>query len=298
MNYLQTAKAQIEEQIEKTREYSTILRRRNSPEFDRKLDDAGALIGGLQTALQIINNQIAQAELDASAQRYAQHAQEESEVEVEEPEAITPEAVVAQEEAPEVTVEPLLIGVERALNSLMAQVKVLPQYKEGTFKVLSHQPYAISIELTGQSNPHWIELDIREDVDGNITYQFEKRLGESDTYSALLDTDAELLAFKYIQKELKQGSLQPFKGMDNYRKLLPELKRVCFSGEADATDLAVYTDRIDKLNQSGELTEKQLNKLNRLMEELTLNWGEFTDAQLTKLNRLMKEIELNWGEQS
>ena len=180
---------------------------------------------------------------------------------------------VAEEPITELVVEPLSNPAQTAFNGLMNQVKELPQYRKHSLMVVSQQPHYVQAEFKGISNPNWVTLDVMEKGDA-IHYRLEKRMVNTATYSALLDTDEELLAFKYIQKELKHGSLQPFKGRDNYRKLLPELKQVCFSGEADTTDLATYTDRIDKLNESGELTHVQLNKLNRLMKELELNWGD------------------------
>lgn len=180
---------------------------------------------------------------------------------------------VAEEPIPELVVEPIGSPAQRAFDGLMNQVKELPQYRKYSLVVVSQQPHYIQAKFKGISNPNWVTLDVME-KGGAIHYKLEKCMVNTDTYSALMDTDEELLAFKYIQKELKNGSLQPFKGRDNYRKLLPELKQVCFSGEADATDLAAYTDRIDKLNESGELTHVQLNKLNRLMKELELNWGD------------------------
>ena len=180
---------------------------------------------------------------------------------------------VAEEPIPELVVEPIGNPAQTAFNGLMNQVKELPQYRKHSLMVVSQQPHYVQAKFKGISNPNWVTLDVME-KGGAVHYRLEKCMVDTDTYSDLMDTDEELLAFNYIQKELKRGSLQPIKGKDNYRKLLPELKQVCFSGEADATDLAAYTDRIDKLNESGELTEKQLNKLNRLMEELELNWGD------------------------
>lgn len=180
---------------------------------------------------------------------------------------------VAEEPITELVVEPLSSPAQRAFNGLMNQVKELPQYRKHSLMVVSQQPHYVQAEFKGISNPNWVTLDVME-KGGTIHYRLEKRMVNTDSYSALLDTDEELLAFNYIQKEIKRGSLQSFKGKDNYRKLLPELKQVCFSGEANATDLATYTDRIDKLTQSGELTHVQLNKLNRLMKEIELNWGD------------------------
>ena len=112
-------------------------------------------------------------------------------------------------------------------------------------------------------------LDVFEQGDGTIIYQLEKRLVDTDEYSGLLRTDDELLALNYLQRELRKGSWQPEKeAADSYRKLLPELKQVCLAGEADATGLEYYADRIAELNESGGVTEKQLDKLNALMEKL------------------------------
>jgi hypothetical protein len=171
------------------------------------------------------------------------------------------------------SVEPLLNPVERALNGLMSQVKELPKYKEESFTVVSNQPHTIAVEFKGVENPHWLELSIRENAAGEITYHLEKRLTNSDGYSGLFQTDEELLAFKYIRKEVSAHAWQPNSG-NSYRKLLPELKQVCLTGELDATGLAYYADRIAELNESGGVNDKQLDKLNALMEELELNWGD------------------------
>jgi len=175
----------------------------------------------------------------------------------------------AEESKPttELVIEPLLSPVERALNGLMAQVKELPKYKEESFTMLSNQPHTIMVEFKGIQNPHWLELSIRENVDGEITYHLEKRLTSSDIYSGLFQTDEELLAFKYIRKEAIMAK-QLSHTANSYRKLLPELKQVCLSGELDASGLEYYANRITELNESGAITEKQLDKLNALMEKL------------------------------
>ena len=262
MNNLQILKAQIEEEVAKAEKFARTLWR--SEASDSEVENAMGQLGGLRTTLQLIRNQIAQAELDSYHPTIA--ATDEPT-----PEAVTPEVV--EEVATKLVVEPISNPAQRAFDGLMNQVKELPQYRKHSLMVISQQPHYVQVEFKGKSNPNWVTLDVMEKADA-IHYRLEKRMVNTDTYSDLLDTDEELLAFNYIQKELKRGSLQPIKGKDNYRKLLPELKQVCFSGEADATDLAVYTDRIDKLTQAGELTDAQLTKLNRLMEELTLNWGE------------------------
>jgi len=267
MNNLQILKAQIEEEITKAEKFAKTLWR--SEASDSEVENAMGQLGGLRTALQLIRNQIAQAELDAYQSTI--ETTEEPAPEVTTPEATTPEPV--EEVATEVVVEPISNPAQRAFNGLMNQVKELPQYRKHSLMVISQQPYYVQAEFKGINSPNWVTLDVMEKADA-IHYRLEKRIVNTDTYSDLLDTDEELLAFNYIQKELKRGSLQPIKGKDNYRKLLPELKQVCFSGEADTTDLAVYTDRIDKLTQAGELTDAQLTKLNRLMKELELNWGE------------------------
>lgn len=169
--------------------------------------------------------------------------------------------------------KPLKSPAMRAFDGLMAQVNGIPQYNKESLTPVTNQPALIQVEFKGAENPHLIMLDVFEQGDGTIIYQLEKRLVDTDEYSGLLRTDDELLALKYLQRELRKGSWQPEKeAADSYRKLLPELKQVCLAGEVDAVDMAHYSDRIDKLNQAGELTEKQLDKLNRYMEELDTNW--------------------------
>ena len=169
--------------------------------------------------------------------------------------------------------KPLKSPAMRAFNGLMAQVNGIPQYNKESLTPVTNQPALIQVEFKGAENPHLIMLDVFEQGDGTIIYQLEKRLVDTDEYSGLLRTDDELLALNYLQRELRKGSWQPEKeAADSYRKLLPELKQVCLAGEVDAVDMAHYSDRIDKLNQAGEITEKQLDKLNRYMEELDTNW--------------------------
>lgn len=162
--------------------------------------------------------------------------------------------------------------VVRAYNGLMAQVKHMPQYSEDSFRMLSNQPSLIQVEFRGVANAYTIMLDVMAYGNGDIYYQLEKELLDTNSYIDLFKTDDENLALKYIQKELGTISMRPSESKDSYRKLLPELKQVCFSGEVDATDMACYADRISALNEAGKITEKQLDKLNRYMDELTTNW--------------------------
>ena len=181
---------------------------------------------------------------------------------------------VAEEPIPELVVEPIGNPAQRAFNGLMNQVSRMLHYTNDSLTPVTNQPALVQVELQGLESAHRVMLDVFEQGDGTIIYQLEKRLVSNDEHSGLLRTDEELLALRYLQKELGKGAWKPKTPKDSYRKLLPELKQVCFSGEADATDLATYTDRIDKLNQAGELTDVQLSKLNRLMKELELNWGD------------------------
>lgn len=318
MNNLQILKAQIEAEITKTEEWVKKLNR--SEASDYTIENERGFLSGLQTALQLIRNQIAQAEADAYHPTIAT-------TEEPAPEATTPEPVeeVATEvelpaEAPandaqmvmaqleksmaetkhnlahtealynllketlstpvaeakpitERPAKPLKSPAMRAFNGLTAQVNGIPQYNKESLTPVTNQPALIQVEFKGAENPHLIILDVFEQGDGTIIYQLEKRLVDTDEYSGLLRTDDELLALNYLQRELRKGSWQPEKeAADSYRKLLPELKQVCLAGEVDAVDMAHYSDRIDKLNQAGELTEKQLDKLNRYMEELDINW--------------------------
>ena len=169
--------------------------------------------------------------------------------------------------------KPLKSPAMRAFNGLMAQVNGIPQYNKESLTPVTNQPALIQVEFKGAENPHLIMLDVFEQGDGTIIYQLEKRLVDTDEYSGLLRTDDELMALNYLQRELRKGSWQPEKeAADSYRKLLPELKQVCLAGEVDATDMECYADRISALNEAGKITEKQLNKLNRYMDELTDNW--------------------------
>lgn len=162
--------------------------------------------------------------------------------------------------------------VMRAYTALMAQVKHMPQYNEDSFKMLSNQPSLVQVEFRGVANAHTILLDVMEYGNGDIYYQLEKELLDTSTYSALFKTDDKNLALKYIQKEISTISMRPSESKDSYRKLLPELKQARLSGEVDATDMEYYADRISALNEAGKITEKQLDKLNRYMDELTDNW--------------------------
>ena len=186
---------------------------------------------------------------------------------------------VAEEPIPELVVEPIGNPAQRAFNGLMAQVKHMPQYNEDSFKMLSfkmlsNQPSLMQVEFRGVANAHTILLDIMEYGNGEIFYQLEKELLDTSTYSALFKTDDKNLALKYIQKEMSTVSMRPSKSKDSYGKLLPELKQARFSSEVDAVDMECYADRISALNEAGKITEKQLDKLNRLMKELELNWGD------------------------
>ena len=322
MNNLQILKAQIEEEVAKAEKFARTLWR--SEASDSEVENAMGQLGGLRTALQLIRNQIAQAELDAyhptivtteepapeattpePVEEVATEVETEVELPAEAP-ANDAQMVMAQleksmaeiknnlahtealynllketlstpvAEAKPITerpAKPLKSPAMRAFNGLMAQVNGIPQYNKESLTPVTNQPALIQVEFKGAENPHLIMLDVFEQGDGTIIYQLEKRLVDTDEYSGLLRTDDELLALNYLQRELRKGSWQPEKeAADSYRKLLPELKQVCLTGEVDAVDMAHYSDRIDKLNQAGELTEKQLDKLNRYMEELDTNW--------------------------
>lgn len=317
MNNLQILKAQIEAEITKTEEWVKKLNR--SEASDYTIENERGFLSGLQTALQLIRNQIAQAEADAyhptiatteepapeSVEEVATEVVTEVELPAEAP-ANDAQMVMAQleksmaetkhnlahtealynllketlstpvAEAKPITerpAKPLKSPAMRAFNGLMAQVNGIPQYNKESLTPVTNQPALIQVEFKGAENPHLIMLDVFEQGDGTIIYQLEKRLVDTDEYSGLLRTDDELLALNYLQRELRKGSWQPEKeAADSYRKLLPELKQVCLAGELDAVDMECYADRISALNEAGKITEKQLDKLNRYMDELTANW--------------------------
>lgn len=185
-----------------------------------------------------------------------------------------PAPVITQPTAKEEqSAEPPQTPVMRAYTALMAQVKQLDSFDNESLRVLSNQPSLMQVEFKGMANSHTVMLDVMEYGNGEISYQLEKELLDTNTYSDLFKTDDKLLAFNYIQQELNRGPFKkPKAAPDNYRKLLPELKRVCFSGEVDSVDMEYFADRISALDEAGELTEKQLDKLNRYMDELTNNW--------------------------
>ena len=302
MNNLQTRKAQIEKEIAETREYINSLG--NTPQDDIRWEREMRHCSRLRTELLEINNKIAKAKKATTTSNVAITPEAVEETTVEAPandaqmvmaqlekgmaetkrnlahtdalyqqlkEALSTPAPVAKP-ITERPAKPLKSPAMRAFNGLMAQVNGIPQYNKESLTPVTNQPALIQVEFKGAENPHLIMLDVFEQGDGTIIYQLEKRLVDTDEYSGLLRTDDELLALNYLQRELRKGSWQPEKeAADSYRKLLPELKQVCLAGEVDAVDMAHYSDRIDKLNQAGELTEKQLDKLNRYMDELTDN---------------------------
>lgn len=309
MNNLQTRKAQLEKEIAETREYISSLG--NTPEDDMRWEREMRYCSRLRTELFEINNEIAKAEKATAASNVATTPEatapepvEEVATEVELPaEAPANDAqmVMTQLEksmaqtkrnlahtealyqllkesiaAPAITQsidEPTPQNpVMRAYTALMAQVKHMPQYNADSFKMLSNQPSLIQVEFRGVANAHTILLDVMEYGNGDISYQLEKELLDTNSHTGLFKTDDENLALKYIQKEIGTVSMKQSKSKDSYRKLLPELKQVCFSGEVDAVDMECYADRISALNEAGKITEKQLDKLNRYMDELTANW--------------------------
>lgn len=306
MNNLQTRKAQIEKEIAETREYINSLG--DTPQDDIRWEREMRYCSRLRTELLEINNKIVQAKNDDTTLNVAITPEEttpESVEEVaieEELQSSDAEHVIAQLEksmaqtkrnlahtealyqllkeslaAPAITQpidEPAPQNpVMRAYNGLMAQVKHMPQYSEDSFRMLSNQPSLIQVEFKGMANPHTVMLDVVEYGNGEIFYQLEKELLDTNERSDLFKTDEESLAIKYIQRELGRSSRKPPKGTaDTYRKLLPEIKQARLSGEVDATDMEYYADRISALNEAGGITEKQLNKLNRYMDELTANW--------------------------
>ena len=317
MNYLQTRKAQIEEEIAETREYINSLG--DTPQDDIRWEREMRHCSRLRTELLEINNKIARVakaekttttsnteitpeettpepveevatEVELPAEAPANDAQMVM-AQLEESMAETKRNVAHTEalynllketlstpvaEAKPITerpAKPLKSPAMRAFNGLMAQVNGIPQYNKESLTPVTNQPALIQVEFKGAENPHLIMLDVFEQGDGTIIYQLEKRLVDTDEYSGLLRTDDELLALNYLQRELRKGSWQPEKeAADSYRKLLPEIKQVCLAGEVDAVDMECYADRISALNEAGKITEKQLDKLNRYMDELTANW--------------------------
>lgn len=112
MNNLQILKAQIEEEITKAEKFAKTLWR--SEASDSEVENAMGQLGGLRTALQLIRNQIAQAELDSY------HPTIET----------TPEAVTVEAVAINSTAKVAVSSVVAAHNAVMEGVAKIPGLKE------------------------------------------------------------------------------------------------------------------------------------------------------------------------
>ena len=60
--------------------------------------------------------------------------------------------------------------------------------------------------------------------------------------------------------------------MNDYEELEKELAYICLMCEVDSSDIALYAERIAKLEAAGGLSAAQMNTLRDCVEELTINW--------------------------
>ena len=176
MNNLQILKAQIEEEITKAEEFAKILWR--SEASDSEVENARGQLGGLRTALQLIRNQIAQAELDAYHPTIAT-------TEEPTPEAVTPEVVTV--EAP-VAVEAVAVEAAVAINSIatvavssvvaahnavMEEVAKIPGLKENA--TVRFYEDGTKVHFKDAYFRYDFTMVITERADGKINYRLEEQ---------------------------------------------------------------------------------------------------------------------------
>ena len=160
MNNLQVLKAQIEEEITKAEEFAKILWR--SEASDSEVENAMGQLGGLRTALQLIRNQIAQAELDSY----------QSTIETT-PEAVTPEAVTV--EAPVATNSTAKVAVSSVVaahNAVMEGVAKIPGMKENATVYFYED--GTRVRFKDAYFRYDFTMVITERADGKINYRLEE----------------------------------------------------------------------------------------------------------------------------
>ena len=156
MNNLQILKAQIEEEITKAEKFAKTLWRSESS--DSEVENAMGQLGGLRTALQLIRNQIAQAELDAY----------QSTVETT-PEAVAVEAPVAINSTAKVAVSPVVA----AHNAVMEEVVKIPGLKENATVYFYED--GTRVHFKDAYFRYDFTMVITERADGKINYRLEEQ---------------------------------------------------------------------------------------------------------------------------
>ena len=155
-NNLQVLKAQIEEEITKAEKFAKTLWR--SEASDSEVENAMGQLGGLRTALQLIRNQIAQAELDAY----------QSTVETT-PEAVAVEAPVAINSTAKVAVS----SVVAAHNAVMEEVAKIPGLKENA--TVRFYEDGTRVYFKDAYFRYDFTMVITERADGKINYRLEEQ---------------------------------------------------------------------------------------------------------------------------
>jgi hypothetical protein len=133
------------------------------------------------------------------------------------------------------------------------------------------------------NNLQILEAQIEEEI--TKTKEWIKRLNRSEASDWKVENERGYLsglqtALQLIRNQIAQAKVDTAyptiatteepapEAADSYHKLLPELKQACSADEVNISDLTSYAMRIKTLKQAGELTEKQLDKLNPYMKEL------------------------------